>query len=49
MKDILYFAVVFILSYLCFVAIMVGLFRLFFTFLTKEELDQRNSVLSLHK
>jgi hypothetical protein len=49
MKDTILFATVFIISYLCFVGIMVGLFKLFFTFLTEEELEKRNELLGLNK
>jgi hypothetical protein len=49
MKDIILFATVFIISYLCFIGIIVGLFKLFFPFLTKEELEQHNNLLSVHK
>ncbi len=49
MNDIILFVTVFIIGYLCFIGIVVGLFKLFFPFLTKEELEQRNNLLSFNK
>jgi len=37
MKDIFLFASVFIIGYICFVGVIVGLFKLFFPFFTKED------------
>jgi hypothetical protein len=49
MKDIFLFVSIFIIGYICFIGVIVGLFKLFFPFLTKEELEQRNYLASLKK
>ncbi len=49
MRDVIFLAIVFLISYICFIGILFGLFKLFFPFFTKEELEQRNNLLSFNK
>lgn len=45
MKDILIFIIVLILGYASFMSIALLLIKLFFPFLSKEELEKRNSLI----
>jgi len=47
MNDIIVFSAVLMVGYLCFMGIVVFLGKVFFPFLTKEELEKRNNLSSL--
>jgi hypothetical protein len=47
MKDFILFATTFIIGYLCFIGLVAVLFKLFFPFYTKEELEQQNKLIKL--
>jgi hypothetical protein len=47
MKDLILFATTFIIGYLCFIGIVAILFKLFFPFYTKEELEQQKELIKL--
>ena len=44
MKDAILFLYVFIIGYICFMVVVVGFGRIFFPFLSKDELERRKKM-----